>query len=132
MPTKFKTKFDFSPRLKFGLGKGYTKNQILKFFSFIFLSAAAGLAFNSFWVVTKYDQNKQTSQAEITEPKVLGVTDIKPQQQELDYIEYKVKKGDTLFNLSQEYKVSWMTLATLNNLKSPFSLKPGQSIKIPR
>ena len=130
--SKFKTKFDLSPRLKFGLGRGYTKNQILKFCSFIFLSIAAGLVFNSLWVVIKYDKKQTIVQEEAFSPQVLGATDIKPVQTELEYLEYKIKKGDTLFNLSQEYKVSWTTLATLNNLKSPFSLKPGQTIKIPR
>lgn len=128
---KFKTKFDLSPRLKFGLGRGYTKNQILKLFSFIFLSISAGLIFNSFWVIFKYDNKQVSSQIE-TAPQVLGATDDKTSATELNYLEYKIKKGDTLFNLSQEYKVNWMTLATLNNLKSPFSLKPGQTIKIPR
>jgi LysM repeat protein len=129
---KFKTKFDLSPRLKFGLGRGYTKNQILKFFSFTFLSIAAGLAFNSLWVVVKYDRNPKSAQTENAAPQVLGVTDVRLPQTELQYLEYKIKKGDTLFNLSQEYSVNWMTLATLNNLKSPFSLKPGQTIKIPK
>lgn len=129
---KSKTKFNLSPRLKFGLGKGYTKNQILKFFSFIFLSVAAGLAFNSFWVVVKYEKKLDLVQVDNTSPQVLGVSDVKTPQKELQYLEYKVKKGDTLFNLSQDYEVNWMTLATLNNLKSPFSLKPGQTIKIPK
>ncbi len=48
------------------------------------------------------------------------------------YLVYKVKKGDTLFNISQRYSVSWQTLAEINNLVGPYTLKIGQEIKIPQ
>lgn len=64
------------------------------------------------------------------EGEVLGSVDIKDIQ--LQLLEYEVQKGDTLFNLSQKYNISWVTLANLNNLKSPFTLKPGQMIQIPK
>jgi LysM repeat protein len=44
---------------------------------------------------------------------------------------YEVKKGDTLFNLSQNFEVSWQTLAEINNLKEPYILKIGQKLKVP-
>jgi LysM repeat protein len=65
-------------------------------------------------------------------PQVLGATDIKKDINLIEFAEYKVQKGDTLFNISQKYNINWATLATLNNLKSPFVLKPGQIIKIPK
>lgn len=52
--------------------------------------------------------------------------------QKVEYETYKVKKGDTLFNLSQKYNVSWQTLAELNNLAEPYVLKIGQELKIPK
>ena len=44
---------------------------------------------------------------------------------------YLVKKGDTLFNVSQKYGLSWQTLAQINNLSEPYLLKIGQELKIP-
>ena len=44
---------------------------------------------------------------------------------------YVVKKGDTLFNVSQNYGLSWQTLAEINNLEEPFLLKIGQKLQIP-
>lgn len=50
----------------------------------------------------------------------------------LEYESYLVKKGDTLFNLSQRFDVSWQTLTKLNNLEEPYLLKIGQKLKIPK
>ena len=44
---------------------------------------------------------------------------------------YVIKKGDTLFNVSQKYGLSWQTLAEINNLTEPYLLKIGQRLKIP-
>ena len=44
---------------------------------------------------------------------------------------YEIKSGDTLFNVSQKYNLSWQTLAKINNLSEPYILRPGQKIKIP-
>lgn len=130
---KFKNQLELSPRLKLGVGKGYSKNKILKTASFLFLIMAMGLALNSLWIVINSDSDKKTANSN-QEPQVLGASDIKSSDtnSEIQFLEYKVKKGDTLFNVSQEYKISWMTIATLNNLKSPFSIKPGQTLKIPK
>lgn len=50
----------------------------------------------------------------------------------LQYATYEVKKGDTLFNLAASVGVSWQTLAQMNDLKEPYTLRIGQKIKIPR
>lgn len=128
---KFKNQLELSPRLKSGVGRSYSKNQLLKISSFVFLLAAAGLTINSLWIV--FSKNA-SPKIEAGAPQVLGATDTQAPNdtQVLQYVEYKVKKGDTLFNISQEFNIHWMTIATLNNLKSPFSLKPGQTIKIPK
>lgn len=44
---------------------------------------------------------------------------------------YRIKNGDTLFNLGQKLDISWHTLAEINNLSEPYVLKIGQSINIP-
>jgi len=45
--------------------------------------------------------------------------------------EYKVKKGETLWEISKKFKVSIEDLMLLNNLSSEKDLKFGQKIKIP-
>ena len=45
---------------------------------------------------------------------------------------YEIKRGDTLFNVSQKHKVSWQTLAEINNLEEPYILRVGQKLKIPQ
>lgn len=128
---KFKNQLELSPRLKSGVGRSYSKNRLLKISSFVFLLFAAGLTANSLWII--FGRNS-TTKIETGTPQVLGATDSQASSSSasIQFIEYKVKKGDTLFNISQQFNIQWMTIATINNLKSPFSLKPGQTIKIPK
>lgn len=66
-------------------------------------------------------------QAATPQPKeILG-----EQQKPAELQTYVVKKGDTLFNVSQKYEISWQTLAQINNLSEPYLLKIGQKLKIP-
>ena len=120
-------KFELSPRLKLGVGRGYSQNQILKFSAIICLVLALGLTVNAFRLVLK-------DKSSAANPQVLGATDTKqPQSQPaVQFTAYTVQKGDTLFNISQKFNIDWTTLATLNNLKSPFVLKLGQIINIPK
>ncbi len=125
-------KIELSPRLKFGVGRGYSQNQILKFSAIVCLILAVGLALNALWMVmgtNKKDlpSNKQDG------PMVLGASDVKTASESpVQFIEYKVQKGDTLFNLSQKFNIKWGTIATINNLNSPFYISPGQTLKIPK
>ena len=123
-------KFELSPRLNFGVGRGYSQNQILKFAAIICLILALGLTVNAFRLVLKGENQPAGN----TNPEVLGATDSKPADsgQGLQFTTYTVKKGDTLFNIAQKINIDWTTLATLNNLKSPFYLKPGQVLNIPK
>jgi hypothetical protein len=124
-------KFDLSPRLKLGIGRGYSQNQILKFSAIVCLVLALVLTVNAFRLVIK-DKNQAGGASQ--NPQVLGATDVKqPQNQNaVQFTAYTVQQGDTLFNISQKFNIDWTTLATLNNLKSPFALKPGQIINIPK
>jgi LysM repeat protein len=130
MPLRNK-KFELSPRLKLGVGRGYSQNQILKFAAIICLTLAIGLSFNA--VRLMFSAKNQASQ-DLNSPAVLGASDVKQPaaQNDMQFISYTVAKGDTLFNISQKFNISWTTLATLNNLKSPFYLKPGQTLKVPK
>lgn len=53
------------------------------------------------------------------------------QQQPAELGIYEIKRGDTLFNVSQKYGISWQTLAEINNLREPYVLKIGQKLKTP-
>lgn len=124
-------KFELSPRLKLGIGRGYSQNQILKFSAVVCLTLALALTVNAFRLVLK-DKNQAGGNSQ--NPQVLGATDVKQpgSPSGAKYTAYTVQKGDTLFNISQKFNIDWTTLATLNNLKSPFVLKPGQIINIPK
>jgi len=64
-------------------------------------------------------------------PEVLGAFD---QNQETTIktvpATYTVSKGDTLFNIAQSQGVNWVVIASLNNLKAPYTLKPGIVLKL--
>lgn len=130
----FKTRktFELSPRLRLGVGRGYSQNQILKYSAILCLVIAAGLSLNAVRLV--FFSNISAVTPAQAEPQVLGASDTKDATSgtAVQFIEYKVQKGDTLFNISQKYNINWTTLATLNNLKSPFTLKLGQTLKIPK
>ena len=42
----------------------------------------------------------------------------------------KVRKGDTLYALADQYNVSGRQLASINGLRSPYIIKPGQTLKL--
>lgn len=126
-----KNKIQLSPRLKLGVGRAYSQNHVFKFAAILCLFLALGLSIHAIWVVFSSEKSKIT---ENLDPQVLGVSDTKldTENSNLEFIEYKIQKGDTLFNLSQNFNINWSTLAVLNNLKSPFLLKPGQTLRIPK
>ncbi len=117
-----KKNLDLSPRLKLGVGRLTLRNQVLKISGMLCLLLAVFLTINAITLISQNSTAPNPAPGEI-----LGITDVK-----MEFMEYEVKKGDTLFNLSQKFNLSWVTLASLNNLKSPFTLKPGQKIQIPK
>ncbi len=124
-------KFELSPRLKLGVGRGYSQNQILKLSATLCLVLALILTFNAIRLVVK---NKNSPQISDGQPQVLGASDIRQQNggNTAQFTTYTVQKGDTLFDISQKFNIDWSTLADLNNLKSPFDLQPGQTLEIPK
>ena len=128
----YNRKFELSPRLKFGVGRGYSQNRMLKIATVACLVLAIGLAANA---VRLMFTNQNDPQSIINEqPQVLGAFDAQTENlpSGVQFVDYQVQKGDTLFNISQQFKIKWTTLATLNNLKSPFTVKPGQILKVPK
>ena len=125
-------KIELSQNLKLGVGRG-NSNIIFRYGAIFCLLLAVILAANAVRLII-FSQSQTGPQS--TE-QVLGVSDVKqPQTTQTTnnpkIIEYKVNKGDTLFNISQKFNISWTTISALNNLKSPFTVKPGQTLNIPQ
>ncbi len=118
-------KVKLSPQLQLGVGRGFSKQNYLKYIGFVFLGLSLILTARTIYLF---------SSKTAPEPQVLGADDQEQlqQTQASPFIEYTVKPGDTIFNIGQSYKISWTTIATLNDLESPFTLKPGQTLKIPQ
>ena len=124
-----KTKWELSPRLKWGAGRGSVLNKFMRRTGIVFLIVTLALAINAGRLI----YNNTTQAATTPSPLVLGASDTaNVQQDKVQFIEYKVQKGDTLFNVSQRYNISWTIVATLNKLDAPFALSPNQVIKIPK
>lgn len=125
-----KPSISLSPKLKLGVGRGTLKNKLFKIGTVVFFLAALTLTVNAGYLLLRGKQDSSPA----AQPQVLGATDanVEPTTSDVQpYKNYTVQKGDTLFNISQKINVPWTTLAELNKLKPPFSLKPGQVIKIP-
>ncbi len=118
-----KNKVKLSPRLQLGVGRQPRSGNLLRYSSFIFLVLAAGLAIRAGYMVINH------SSGVATQGIVAGANDTVSDQSV--FSDYKIKNGDTLFSIAQQHNIEWTTLATLNNLKPPFDLKVGQSIKVP-
>lgn len=48
------------------------------------------------------------------------------------YIDYTVQDGDDIQSIAKQTKTNWKHIARINNIKPPYTLKPGTSIKTPR
>lgn len=47
-------------------------------------------------------------------------------------VTYTVKPGDTLSAIGRKLGVSWLDIAALNGIKTPYRIYPGQALKIPK
>lgn len=65
-------------------------------------------------------------------PQVAGAETTTPSEPQKAFKDYTVKKGDTVFSIAQSNNLEWTALATINNLKAPFTLKTGQVLQIPQ
>jgi len=48
-----------------------------------------------------------------------------------DWIDYRVKSGDTINSLADQFNISWKSLARANKVKAPYALEVGIVIKVP-
>ena len=125
---KSKNTVHLSRKLQRGVGRGYSKHTILKLGGTFASLLTLALVMYTLTHLRNGDTTKPAT------PQVLGdsINTITTATTS-EFTIYKVQAGDTLFNISQRLNlsVSWTTLAEINNLKPPFSLKPGQQIKVP-
>ena len=59
-------------------------------------------------------------------------SEIKPVQQQVNYISYTIRQGDTLSSIARRYDTTANVLAQYNNLTNINALKIGQKLKIPK
>lgn len=119
-----RNKIKLSPRLRWGVGRKGLNVNFFKIGSGIFLALSSILVIRAGYLLLSEND------APAEQPQVLGAVD--NTSSEAAFAEYKVKSGDTLFTISKDYGVQWTAVATLNNLQAPFSLKVGQTLKIPK
>lgn len=127
-----KYKVQLSPKLKLGVGRSTGRASILPYATMIFLVISTVLGIRAGYMVI---HKESPSSATKPNPQVLGAEDIGTTSSiptEPLFQEYTVKQGDTIFSIGQKNNIEWTTLATLNGLSAPFTLKPGQIIKIPK
>jgi len=123
-------RFQLSKKLRLGVGRKTGKNSYLKYISAIFVVVTAGLGANAIRLVF----SNTTESSETRQAQVLGISNTKTEieQPTTEFETYLIKKGDTLYNIAQNHQISWTTLATLNNIQSPFTVSAGQELKIPK
>lgn len=87
-------------------------------------------------IVDKVPEQELASKA-VEEPSVLALirenADVAPGVSSgTARVSVKVKKGDTLFNISQRHGISTADLARLNGLTEPYTIKIGQTLYVAR
>ena len=118
-----KNKIRLSPKLKLGVGRGRYSRQLLKFGGMCCLLLAVALGIHALKLAISKPAPEGKVLGESTQPPIVN-----PQEQ---WENYTVQKGDTLFSISQQFNIPWSTLAEINHLTPPFTLKTGQTLKVP-
>ena len=130
-----KSKIQLSENLQMGIAAPSSQGTFFKVGGVIFLVLSILTAINIAKQISKTNTspvqapNTAQSTSSPAAQQVLGAySDNSEQIQTTTYI---VQAGDTLFDIAQNQGVSWQVIATLNNLKQPYTLKPGTKIKLP-
>lgn len=118
-------KLELNKKLTCESGRVYKKNYLLKLLTISTLLLFFILIFNSLHISLNYKNP-------FGKPKVLGISTAQDINNQIEFIEYTVNTKDTIFSIGQKFEISWQTLATINNLKSPFYMTAGTKIKIPK
>ena len=123
-----KQNFKLSQNLKMGIQPPSSQGTFFKVSGVVFLLLSIFLVKNIYKNLNTTIAIKQVGSVT---PEVLGAFD---QNQETTPktvpATYTVSKGDTLFNIAQSQGINWVVIASLNNLKAPYTLKPGTVLKL--
>jgi len=127
-----KSKIQLSDNLQMGIAAPSSQGTFFKVGGVIFMVLSILTAINIAKQMQKNNNSPvSTPTATVTTPQqVLGAYSNNSDQ--IQTTTYTVQAGDTLFDIAQNQGVSWQVIATLNNLKQPYTLKPGIKIKLPK
>lgn len=50
---------------------------------------------------------------------------------EISVLNYTIVSGDSLYKIGEKFGVKWRDIASLNNIKFPYIIRPGQVLRIP-
>ncbi len=120
-----KQKVKLSRKLMLGVGRDSGRGSLLPHITLVFLVISAVLGIRAGYMVFNHSKLETNP-----EPQVLGAQDTPVETK--NFRDYIVKKGDTVFSIAQSNSLEWTALATINNLKAPFTLKQGQVLQIPQ
>jgi LysM repeat protein len=147
---KPKTKIKLSDNLKMGVAGPTSQSTFFKYGGVIFLLLSLYLAHNIYkelkdngvgsvqvatsanlkqQVLGAYDQS--SAAAATTTASNIITPGTAQTSSNINFSTYKVQKGDTIFGIAQTEHVGWAIIATLNKLKSPYTLHIGQILKLP-
>jgi LysM repeat protein len=136
MPNR-KQKIKLSQKLSQGINTSSTQSLFFRLGGTFFLLLSLIMATNIYKNVSAADGSVKEAYVQPQEQQVLGAFDDKRQAQKSPVkeapkeITYTVEKGDTLFNIAQKKNLNWVVIATLNDLKAPYELKPGTVLTLP-
>lgn len=119
---KNKKRIKLSRRLKWSIGKSQHTNAYFWLVGVACLTCALALIIHT---------NSPVAQSE---PTVLGAATQASSETAgglLQFTDYEVKRGDTLFSISTKFNIPTETLAQLNDINPPFTLKAGETLKVP-
>ena len=123
-----KQNFKLSQNLKMGIQPPSSQGTFFKVSGVVFLLLSIFLVKN---IYKSLNNVTEVRKIDSVTPEVLGVFD-QNQQTSRKTIQatYTVSKGDTLFNIAQSQGINWVVIASLNDLKAPYTLKPGTVLKL--
>jgi LysM repeat protein len=124
-----KNKFKLSQNLKLGVEGPSSQGTFFKVGGIFFLLLSLFLVRN---IYVSLNNTPTSAKLTSSEQKVLGAFDKQSSDDSTPAkpTTYTVHKGDTLFNIAQAVEVNWVVIATLNDLKAPYNLKPGTVLKL--
>ncbi len=125
-----KTKFKLSKNLKLGIEGPSSQGTFFKVGGVFFILLSLFLVKN---IYQSLNTSSPANTVSASQPKVLGAFDENQTESSSSQpvpTTYTVQKGDTLFNIAQSLNINWVVIASLNDLKAPYNLKPGTVLKL--